>query len=493
MSRYLVTGGAGFIGSRLVVKLLKFSNVVVLDNLSTGSIINEDAEFIHGDITDAEVYSKIGKVDGIFHMAAMSKVLPSLGDPKMVDFCNYNNVNGTINVLKFAASFTPPIKVIYSASSTCYGLNDIPNVETQLPDCQSPYALSKYIGELYCGLFSRLYQVPTVRLRYFMVFGPGEPSTGSYAIVTGIFNKNKKENKPLCIHGDGSQTRDFVHVDDVAEANVRAMESDLDNNTIYVGTGEMTSIKELADMISDNQVFANSRKNDLKHTQADCSEIERLLNWKPRISIKNILLNCMIVVARFNEDVSWINSFKKCRTIVYDKSDNPIHGSVPLPNIERELGSFLEFIIENYDCLPDHTVFMQGRPWDHMRYNTGNLEDDIINSLSEVSKPLLIDLYHENHDYYPGLQVVRHYKEIFAGDLPATFSFAAGCQYSVPKNNLLFRPKEFYIKLKNMLHKYPYGNTCIASFSDEYDTSWICPWALERLIGYVFDGKTEIN
>jgi hypothetical protein len=326
-----------------------------------------------------------------------------------------------------------------------------------------------------------------------MVFGPGEPSTGSYAIVTGIFNKNKKENKPLCIHGDGSQTRDFVHVDDVAEADIRAMQSDLENNTINVGTGEMTSIKELADMISNNQIFTEPRKNDLKHTQADCSEIERLLNWKPSLSIKNNLISRVIVVARFNEDVSWLDSFKKCRTIVYDKSDSPIPGSVELPNIERELGSFLGFIIDNYENLPEHTVFMQGRPFDHMKYHRGNLEDEIIDSLSDVSKPLLTDTLCEAHDYYPGLQVVKHYQELFKGDLPPTFDFAAGCQYSVPKNNLLFRPKEFYMKLKNMLHLYPLVNTCIPAFSEEYDPAWICPWALERLIGYVFDGKTEIN
>ena len=192
--RYLVTGGAGFIGSTLVNKLKKNNEVVVIDNLTTGTNVPEGVEFIQGDVTDSSVYAKVGKVDGIFHLAAMSKVLPSLGDPSMVDFCTHQNVMGTIQVLKFAASFEPPVKVVYSASSTYYGNNPVPNVETQLPDCQSPYALSKYVGELYCQLFSRLYNVPTVRLRYFMVFGPGEPSEGPYAVVTGIFRKNKNEN-----------------------------------------------------------------------------------------------------------------------------------------------------------------------------------------------------------------------------------------------------------------------------------------------------------
>lgn len=289
MPRYLVTGGAGFIGSHIVKKLLKFSKVVIIDNLTTGSNMHEGAEFIHGDVTDPAVYAKVGQVDGIFHLAAMSKVLPSLGDPNMVDFCTHQNVNGTIQVLKFAASFDPPVKVVYSASSTYYGNSPVPNTETQLPDCQSPYALSKYVGELYCGLFSRLFNVPTVRLRYFMVFGPGEPSTGAYAVVSGIFKQNKKENKPLCIHGDGSQTRDFVHVEDIAEANIRAMQSSLTDNTINVGTGKMTSIKELADIVSDNQVFTEGRSHDLKHTLADCTELKRLLDWIPEKTIQSSL------------------------------------------------------------------------------------------------------------------------------------------------------------------------------------------------------------
>lgn len=283
--RYLVTGGAGFIGSTLVNQLKNIADVVVIDNLSTGSNIPRDVEFINGDINDQRVYDKVGKVDGIFHLAAMSKVLPSIGDPTMVDFCTTQNVLGTIRVLQFAASHNPPVKVVYSASSTCYGNNSIPNTETQLPDCQTPYALTKYIGELYCELFSRLYDVPTIRLRYFMVFGEGEPSDGPYAVVSGIFKKNKENNLPLYIHGDGSQRRDFVNVNDVAEANIRAMQSDLINETINIGTGVSTSIKELADSISKNQVFTSGRKYDLKHTLADCDKLVRLLNWKPSIKI----------------------------------------------------------------------------------------------------------------------------------------------------------------------------------------------------------------
>jgi nucleoside-diphosphate-sugar epimerase len=288
---YLVTGGCGFIGSNLVNFLIDNKHeVIVIDNLSTGNIINKNVTLIEGDITDYNVFKKLNyKFNGIFHLAAMSKVLPSLENKEMIEFCANNNIIGTINVLKYASSFDPPLKVIYSASSTCYGDNEIPNTENQLPDCQTPYALSKYVGELYCNLFSKLYKVPTIRLRYFMVFGPGEPSNGSYAVVTGIFKKNKLENKPLIIHGDGKQTRDFVHVNDIAEANLKAMESEYINETINVGTGQMVSIKELADLISENQIHTEPRKHDLKNTLADCSKILKLFKWKPTITIQSSL------------------------------------------------------------------------------------------------------------------------------------------------------------------------------------------------------------
>jgi nucleoside-diphosphate-sugar epimerase len=292
--RYLVTGGAGFIGSTLVKTLSNQNRVIIVDNLTTGDIkhvgVNSNTRLIIGDVQDTNVFDKIGHVDGIFHMAAMSKVAPSLENPNMVDFCVQQNINGTIGVLKYAASFNKPIKVVYSASSTYYGLNPIPNVETQLPDCQTPYALTKYCGELFCELFSKLYNVPTVRLKYFMVFGPNEPATGSYAVVSGIFLKRARENLPLIIHGDGLQTRDFVHVDDVCKANILAMDNNtLINDTINVGTGKMISIKELANLISSNQQHIESRKIDLKQTLCDTTKLREKLGWVPTISITDYI------------------------------------------------------------------------------------------------------------------------------------------------------------------------------------------------------------
>ncbi len=292
--RYLITGGAGFIGSTLVNRLSRDNSVVVVDNLITGNIdnikMNDNIQFINGNILDNDILKSVGCVDGIFHLAAMSKVLPSLESPDMIDFCVQQNISGTINILKYANSYTPPIKVIYSASSTYYGLNPVPHIESQLPDCQTPYALSKYCGELYCEMFSRLYNVPTVRLRYFMVFGPNEPSTGPYAVVTGIFLKRKRENLPLLIHGDGSQTRDFVHVEDVCNANILARENkELINDTINVGTGTMISIKELADLISPNQKYVEKRKIDLNATLCETTKLKEKLNWIPINYIQNYI------------------------------------------------------------------------------------------------------------------------------------------------------------------------------------------------------------
>jgi len=294
--RYLITGGAGFIGSTLVNKLSLDNSIVVLDNLFTGDINyikpNDNIHFIEGNILDNDKLHLTGYIDGIYHFAAMSKVFPSLENKDMINFCVEQNVIGTINVLKYATSFNRPIKVIYSASSTYYGLNPIPNSETQPSDCQTPYALSKYCGELYCELFYKLYNLPNVRLKYFMVYGPNEPNSGSYAIVTGIFLKRMKQGLPLLIHGDGSQTRDFVHVDDICQANILAMNNhELVNETINVGTGEMISIKELANLISPNQVHVDSRKIDLKNTLCDISKLRNKLDWVPTKKIKDYIEN----------------------------------------------------------------------------------------------------------------------------------------------------------------------------------------------------------
>lgn len=289
MQTVLVTGGAGFIGSHLVNELInKHYSVIVIDNLSQGKIewVNKDATFFNIDITNYdELVEKCGKlnIEGIFHLAAMSRVASSIDK---VDFCTDQNVRGTLNILKFAKQFNIK-KVIYSGSSTYYGKNDIPHVEDLNHDFLNPYALTKYVGELYCDLYSKLFNVSTIILRYFNVYGPRQPSTGAYALVLGIFLDRFKNNLPLEIHGDGKQRRDFIHVTDVVRANIMALNSDIYHDTYNVGSGTNISVIELANMISNNYYHTDFRKGDAKDTLADISKIKKDMNWEPLISFND--------------------------------------------------------------------------------------------------------------------------------------------------------------------------------------------------------------
>lgn len=296
MARVLVTGGAGFIGSHVVETLLARGYCVrVLDNLLQGSLLNleaaREAEFVEGDVTDlAACREAMRDIDGVFHLAAMSKVFPSLANPDMIDFCIEQNVHGTLNVLKAALERKADIrKIVYSGSSTYYGANPPPHAEDQPPGWQTPYAMSKYMGEMNCELFSRLYALPTVRLRYFMTYGPRQPSSGPYAVVTGVFMKQWEKGEPLTIMGDGRQTRDFIHVADVAEGTVRAFESGVTDATINIGTGRALSILELADLFSPKRIWLPPRQHDIPHQQADTTRMELLLRWRPRHDIRDYL------------------------------------------------------------------------------------------------------------------------------------------------------------------------------------------------------------
>lgn len=284
--KVLVTGGAGFIGSHLSATLLKRGyDVVVLDNLSQGNRdwIPAEAEFIEGDIVDMNLCRRASKgVVGIFHAAAMSRVAPSI---EKFEYCTEQNIIGTQNML-IAAREEKVRKFVFSASSTYYGNQPGPHHEKMLPDCLNPYALSKYVGEQFCELFTRLYDVPTLSLRYFNVYGPRQPRTGAYALVIGIFLDALQNNKPLCIHGDGKQRRDFVHVKDVVEANIQAFLSPSKGTVCNIGSGINYSIQEIANLISPNQVYGPRRAGDAEVTHADLSHTKRTLNWTPQISLE---------------------------------------------------------------------------------------------------------------------------------------------------------------------------------------------------------------
>jgi nucleoside-diphosphate-sugar epimerase len=279
----LVTGGAGFIGSHLSESLLaRGYRVRVLDNLVYGRVqwIPPAAEFIQGDIGDLETCRRAcDGVAGVFHAAAMSRAGPSLD---AIDACTRQNIVGTQNLL-IAARDAGAKKFIYSGSSTYYGDQPGPHKEDMRPNFLNFYALSKYVGEEYCRLFDAALNFPTVVLRYFNVYGPRQPQAGAYALVLGVFLRRWREHRPLEIHGTGAQRRDFIHVRDVADCNIVAYESSVRNITFNVGSGTNISVKELADLISPDQLYAPRRAGDAEVTLADISRITATLGWRPRI------------------------------------------------------------------------------------------------------------------------------------------------------------------------------------------------------------------
>lgn len=279
----LVTGGAGFIGSHLAERLLaRGYRVRILDNLVYGQTrwVPSGAQFIQGDITDLDACRRACEgARGVFHAAAMSRAAPSL---QAIDACTRQNIVGTQNIL-IAARDAGAKKLVYSGSSTYYGNQPGPHTEDMRADFLNFYALSKYVGEEYCRLFDRMLNFSTVILRYFNVYGPRQPQTGAYALVLGVFLRRWHDNYPLEIHGTGAQRRDFVHVRDIAECNVAAYESPAHNITLNVGSGTNISVKELADLISPNQVYLPRRAGDAEVTLADISRTTATLGWRPRI------------------------------------------------------------------------------------------------------------------------------------------------------------------------------------------------------------------
>jgi len=288
MTKLLVTGGAGFIGSHLCEGLLARGHQVrVLDNLAYGrrDHVPEGVEFIQGDIRDLATCQRAAQgMEGIFHCAAMSRSGPS---QDQIDICTQSNISGTQNML-LAARDAGVRRFIYSGSSTYYGNRAVPHRESDPPDLLNIYGLTKKVGEDYCLLFEKNFGLACVVLRYFNVYGPRQPQTGAYALVLGIFLNRLAEDKALEIHGEGNQRRDFVHVRDVVEANIlayeRAQDDGVRGEVFNVGSADSLSVKELADMISPNQVHTEARKGDATATLADISKIKARLGWSPLVS-----------------------------------------------------------------------------------------------------------------------------------------------------------------------------------------------------------------
>jgi UDP-glucose 4-epimerase len=232
-------------------------------------------------------------VEGIFHAAAMSRAGPSLDN---IDECTQTNIVGTQNLL-VAARGSRVRKVVYSGSSTYYGNQPPPHHEFETPaQFLNFYSLSKQVGEQYILMFDRIFDVPGVVLRYFNVYGPRQPQVGAYALVLGIFLRRWVNGEPLVIHGDGRQRRDFIHVRDVVDANIAAFESNCRHDIFNVGSGTNVSIKELADLISPNQVHEDRRKGDAEVTLADTARIQAALGFIPKVPFKSGVEELMVRV-----------------------------------------------------------------------------------------------------------------------------------------------------------------------------------------------------
>ena len=288
--KYVVVGGAGFIGSNIVDKLVEQNHeVVVIDNLSTGKRenINPKVKLEYIDISDPKQDKNMTEVmkgaDSVFLLAAKARVQPSIEEP--VEY-EVNNTIGTLNVLK-CASDAGVRRVVYSASSSAYGNTEkLPSVESDPVNPLSPYGAQKYYGEVMCKMFSEVYGLETVSLRYFNIYGERQNVGGAYAMVIGIFVDQLLKGEPMTIRGDGEQRRDFTYVGDVVNANILASQSEKVGNgeVINIGNGDNRSINEIADMIGDNKVNVDP-VIEPPETLADNSKARELLGWEPKGNI----------------------------------------------------------------------------------------------------------------------------------------------------------------------------------------------------------------
>jgi len=295
--KILVTGGAGFIGSH-IVEHFKDQEVIVFDNLRSGfeeNIKDFDVEFINSSIIDnEELKDAMDGVDYVFHLAALTSVPESMSKPKVT----YNiNTQGTLNVLS-AAKDSGVKKVVFSSSSAIYGDNpEVPKHEEMFPDPKSPYAETKLDGENYCTVYSEKFNMRSIVLRFFNVFGPRQDPNSQYAAAIPIFIRKALKNEDVIIYGDGEQTRDFIYVKDVVNACVLVLEKCEEPTTICnVALGQQTSINDLAKRIikltgSQSKIkYQKERPGDIKHSYADISKLKKY-GFKPSFDFDEALFH----------------------------------------------------------------------------------------------------------------------------------------------------------------------------------------------------------
>ncbi|HYC34554.1 MAG TPA: NAD-dependent epimerase/dehydratase family protein [Candidatus Paceibacterota bacterium] len=288
----IVTGGAGFIGSHVADALVDLGHEVhIIDNMSAGKEENVNPKAILHKI-DIRKLSEIKPIfkgtDFVFHLAAMPQVQYSIEHPEETADIN---INGTQNVL-IAAQKAGVKRLIYSASCAAYGDQEkMPMIETDLPRPKSPYGLQKYVGEHLCRLWSEIFGLPTISLRYFNVYGPRQSDTGAYALVIARFLKQMREGQKMTITGDGLQTRDFTHVRDVVRANILAMESQYvgKGEVINIGAGNPRSVLEIAKLLGGEYEFIAPRIEP-RHALADNRKAKELLNWEAKEDFEKALI-----------------------------------------------------------------------------------------------------------------------------------------------------------------------------------------------------------
>jgi len=289
----VVTGGAGFIGSHMVDRLVKEGfEVTVIDNLANGRLDNIEhhkgkVSFINVDIGDyaIELDSYFENVHYVFHYAALADIVPSINEP-----IKYHkaNVDGTIRVLEASKKSKNLKKFVYAASSSCYGIPEVyPTPETSPIAPEYPYAHTKTVGEQYVMHWGQLYDMPVVSMRFFNVYGIRHRTSGTYGAVFGVFLAQLLNNKPLTIVGDGEQTRDFTYVTDIVDACYRASKSDITQEIFNVGSDNTYSINYLVKLLGGEPQYIPKRPGEPDCTYADISKIKKMLNWTPKVTFED--------------------------------------------------------------------------------------------------------------------------------------------------------------------------------------------------------------
>ncbi|MCC7367556.1 MAG: SDR family oxidoreductase [Chloroflexi bacterium] len=309
--RAIVTGGAGFIGSHMVDLLIERGfHVAVIDNLSRGDLRklahhkDEPRLEIHQiDMATLPADSPIfAGVDYVFHFGGLGDIVPSIEHP--LEY-THANITGTLSVLE-AARHHQVKKFVYAASSSCYGANPVvPTPESATIQPEYPYAFSKWAGEEAVFHWGKVYGLPVASIRMFNVYGPRVRTTGVYGAVFGVFLAQKLDGKPFTVVGDGTQTRDFVYVTDVARAFLLAAESDVTGEVFNLGAGNPQAVNRLVELIGGEITYIPKRPGEPDCTWADISKIQRVLGWKPVVSFEDGVANMLRHIDDWKDAPVW--------------------------------------------------------------------------------------------------------------------------------------------------------------------------------------------